>query len=230
MNKLEIKNLNMKLEEDNLVDRTKSALSKIWDDNEANFKYIIGLRLYQYAYGKHYDYTTKILPDDDVKRNIIISSYRKTNVSSSMAKQFQRLAFGYDGLTMQLTPKRLNISSKAANLEVMKKNTVSDHIIGATLCSEYIKLIFREGKKDKDIDWKKMDWLEERIKFMCNDWLQDNLWLWAQCRITKKEHNPKDGGVKRKWTKDTVLEEIEYRVNFMHYKDITQTIVICDYK
>lgn len=23
---------------------------------------------------------------------------------------------------------------------------------------------------------------------MCDYWLEDNLWLWAQCRITKNEH------------------------------------------
>ena len=33
-----------------------------------------------------------------------------------------------------------------------------------------------------------MKLVETKINEMTKDWLKDHLWLWATCRITKKEH------------------------------------------
>lgn len=231
MNSIDIEKLNSELNNSKLVNLRKEVFQKIWNEHQHDFKYMIGLRLYQYAYGKHYDYTTSILPknQEDVRKHIIWS-YRKSTErtnASSRAKRFQRLAFGYYGLTYELTPKRCNLSSLKAN-QANSKDTVADHIIGATLCSEYIKLVFKQGKKGEEIDWVNIDWLNERVEFMCNEWLQDNLWLWAQCRITKTEHNPKYG-VRRSIKAANIENEIKDRVNLRHYFEIEEPIKVRDY-
>ncbi len=75
------------------------VLNEIWNKKNKDgikygdeFKYLFGLRLFQYAQGKHYDYKTKMLPKDHESRKKIIYSYRKKNYSSSAAKQCQRLS------------------------------------------------------------------------------------------------------------------------------------------
>lgn len=206
---------NEQLKETDLVKKTKSKLNEIWDKHQNEFKYLFGLRLFEYAQGKHYDYTTNILPKDLEERTKIINSFRKTNISSSLAKRSQRLTIGYNSLTLNLSPSLCNLSSKAANEKY--KDTTSDHIIGVTLCAQYVKYVFQEGKDSKDINWIKLDWLDSQIDFMCNEWLKDNLWLWAQCRITKDEHKP-ENGLLRKQIKDTISDEVLYRADLEHYK------------
>jgi hypothetical protein len=231
---MEIENLNIQLQEMFLVKTTKNLLSEIWNkkNNKSGvkfgdeFRYLFGLRLFEYAQGKRYDYTTKILPEDKELRTKIIKSYRKTRVSSSLAKQSQRLTLGYNSLTLHLSPKICNLSSEAANKNF--KDTTSDHIIGVTLCAQYIINIFQEGKESKFIDWQDENWLDNRIDYMCNIWLKDNLWLWTQCRITKDEHNPKNG-LLRNMVKETIFEEIIYRADLRHYKK-AKIVVALDYK
>lgn len=221
----EIDYITKQLKETPLVKKTKNKLTAIWNEHQNEFKYLFGLRLFQYAQGKHYDLTTDILPSDKILRTKTLKAYRGTNRSSSAAKQFQRLSIGYNGLNYEFTPYRCRLSSKAANDN--PKDTVKDHIIGATLAAEYVKYIFQNGQESKNIDWIQMVWLNDRISYMCNTWLKDNLWLWAQCRITKKEHNPKTG-VKRNFPEKGLLKEIYYKANLLHYKDAT--INVCEYK
>lgn len=231
MANLEFENLNNKLRKTKLVNNTKIILNKIWEKKSKNgnkygdeFKYLFGLRLFEYAQGKHYDYTTKILPKDEESRRKIIESYRKTNISSSLAKRSQRLTIGYNSLTLNLSPKLCDLSSKDANVNF--KDTTSDHIIGVTLCAQYVKYIFQEGKESKVINWKDPNWIEGRIDYMCNNWLKDNLWLWTQCRITKDEH--KSDRLSRKMGKNnTILDEIIHRANLEHYE--IANIVLCNY-
>ncbi len=235
------------LKETPLVKKTKIVLDEIWDTrNKKNgnkygdeFKYLFGLRLFQYAQGKRYDYITPVLPNDQNERTNILNAYRKRNISSkprqfqsSLAKQFDRLSLGYNALTYDFTPMRCNLSSEEANKN--PNNTAKDHIIGATLCAQYVKYIFQEGKEGKDMIWANKDshganfddWLAGRIDYMCNVWLKDHLWLWAQCRLTKKEHN-QSSGVQR-ICGDDPLREILYKANLEHYKKAE--VVLSNYK
>ena len=126
MKENEILILQRDIKKSKLFKKTKKYYNDIWEikrkhkNKEAleykykdEFKYHFGLRLYQYAYGKHYDFTTTILPKNSELRTIIINSYRKTNNSSSFAKQFQRLSLGYNSIPYNFTAKRCNLSSKA---------------------------------------------------------------------------------------------------------------------
>jgi len=228
----DIKKLKLKIKESELFEKTETILKEIWEKQKKEFKYLFELRLYQYTYGKHFDYTNeRLLREDKKARTQIINSYRKkktTKNGSSLAKRFQRLSLGYNAIPYNLTPKRVNLSSKAANDEKDKKKTVNDHIIGATLIAEYIIYIFQKGKESKNLDWVELDWLDERLNYMCDIWLKDNLWLWTTCRITKDEHNPKKGGVP-KIISDDILKEIIHRVNFNHYSEAPIGITVCDY-
>lgn len=218
MTNLEFENLNKQLRQTRLVKETQENLSKIWDKHKDGFKYLFGLRLFEYAQGKHYDYTTEILPKNLEERTKIINTYRKTNRTSSGAKQVQRLTIGYNSLTVNLSPNVSGLKSKAAKNENYK-NSTDDHIIGVTLCALYVIEVFLVGKESNKETWENLDWLNDRIDYMCNVWLEENLWLWAQCRITKKEHNSKEGGVRRVFPEFTnhIEEEVMYKAKLSHY-------------
>ena len=167
---------------------TKKSLKEYWEANHEVLKYNFGLRLHQYAYEKYFDCTSEILPLNEDDRLAIINTYRGINRTSSRAKRFHRILLGYYGIAGSITPKRCNMSSKEANSPKNKDNRVNDHVIGVTTCSEYIKKIFLNGKRSNENTWKDEDWIKARINELCNNWLENNLWLWAECRITKKEH------------------------------------------
>lgn len=229
----EFEGFNKQLKETPLVKLTQEKLNSIWNSkNKKNgikygdeFKYSIGLRLSQYAQGKRYDYlNTKKLFKDDVSRAKIIEAYRKRkgSSSSSLSKQFLRLSIGYRGLTLDLSPFKCGLSSEKANKNY-KNKTVGDHVIGATLCSQYVIDVFLGGMKSNEETWTNLeDWLDIRIDFMCNKWLKDNLWLWAQCRITEKEHIPEIGeGVRRAFDEfeGDVKKEVLFKAKLSHYEE-----------
>lgn len=189
---------------------TDKRLLDYWnvDNNQATFKYAFGLRLAQYAYGKHFDYTTEIIPENHDLRTEIIESYRKrTSRGSSREKQFNRLLLGYYGIHKNLTPKICGLSSVEAN----KKNmpAVNDHVIGVTSCSDYIKDEFKKGFTSEN--WINMKGVSEKIEYMCNDWLPEHLWLWVQCRITREEHKADNLSRGNKYS-------VEEKRNLLHYK------------
>jgi hypothetical protein len=100
-----------------LKELTKNSLDKILNHSSIQnkqIKYHFGLKLYQYASGKHYDHTLDWKNDEEKK--IVTDIYRgKTIRGSRPEKQVQRLLLGYQALPIQLTPLRCNISSRAAN-------------------------------------------------------------------------------------------------------------------
>ena len=162
----DVREFTLKTEDTELAKKTKKYLTELWDEKDKNgvtygaqFKYLFGLRLYQYAYGKHFDYTSGILPEDKKEKEKIIYTYRKAKGKSSIARQFQRLSLGYNSLQYELTPYRCNLSSQAANEIKNKNKTTNDHIIGATLAAEYIKYVFQHGKESEDLDWKDLRWV-----------------------------------------------------------------------
>jgi hypothetical protein len=174
----------------NIEELTKKNLSQIWQGDfprlrkisEKQFRYHFGLKLYQYAAGRHYD-----LLIDEEERNEITSVYRQVKgEESSKEKQFQRLLLGYNGIPVYLSAYRCGLSSKEANsIEDQQKNTTHDHIIGVTLAGRYISENLDKRVKD---NYKDMKLVETKINEMTKNWLKDHLWLWATCRITKKEH------------------------------------------
>ena len=69
--------------------------------------------------------------------------------------------------------------------------------------------------------------VKNSIDELCNTWLFDHLWLWAQCKITVREHDVhnlkrvyigKVDGIK------TIEDEVKYKFNLEHYKNATITI------
>ena len=193
---------------------TKSNLQKIWNGSIKNvsqeqIKYHFGLKLYQYSAGKNFD---TFIPES--KRKNITSVYRSQDSKvSSKEKQFQRLLLGYQGIPVDLTPFKCGISSKEANKN--KINCVKDHVIGVTLAGQ---IIARELDNRLGNDYSSLDKVRYQINLMCDDWLQNNLWLWATCRITRDEHSPKRllRGSKINSGK---LSMLEYKKSLLHYKE-----------
>ena len=211
-----------------LVQLTNKNLTKIWNNQftginvtQEQFKYHFGLRLFQYAAGKHFDL---FLPRD--KRKEITSIYRQLKGrNSSKEKQFQRLLLGYNGIPVFFSAFRSGISSKSANLN--KKNTTQDHVIGVTLAGQTIA---KELDKRVNNKYDNLDNVQKTIDEMCNEWLPNNLWLWATCRITREEHKSN-----RLYRGDEVPKEyinshspIEYKKKLIHYKEAK--IIIEEYK
>ena len=96
------------LSESKLQKLTQNKINKIWFNNSQIIKYNFGLRLYQYAQGKVFDYScfnySNILPKDPNQRSVIIKQLRSKRRSSTVAVQFQRLLLGYNGIYVNLTP------------------------------------------------------------------------------------------------------------------------------
>jgi len=201
----------------NLEKLTKDRFKALWEKEQKYLKYNFGLRLNQYAYGKNYDYTTSILPNSYSERTQIIESYRKRSTrGSSRDKQFNRLLIGYYGTPVNLTPKKCGLRSEAS-IGKSQKETTNDHIIGVTSASQFV---LEEFKGRINREWKNVDLIDKVIFEMSNNWLENHLWLWAQCRITKKEHSPSRLKRGNRYT-------IEQKKNFEHY--IEAGIKLTDY-
>jgi len=200
----------------NIEELTKKNLSRIWQGDfphlkkisEEQFGYHFGLKLYQYAAGRHYD-----LLIDEEERNEITSVYRQVKgEESSKEKQFQRLLLGYNGIPVYLSAYRCGLSSKEANsIESTKKrqkNTTHDHVIGVTLTGRYISENLDKRVKN---NYKDLKFVETKINEMVKDWLKDRLWLWATCRITKEEHKLLSSKDIKKYS------AMEHKKNLIHY-------------
>ena len=211
------------VKESKLQELTKDSINKIWLNDSQIIKYTFGLRLYQYAQGKVFDYScfknSSILPVDDNDRSQIIKQLRSKRRSSTVAAQFQRLLLGYNGIYVNLTPSRCNLSSQQANKN--KSKCTQDHVIGVTSVAQYVIEIFRKDflKIEEKEDWSLFDnsKIQNRIGEMCDKWLKDNLWLWSQCRITKDEHK---GDNLARGTKFS----IEQKANLEHY-DLANIVI-----
>jgi len=220
------------MNQENLKELTSEAFERIWKSDSEVIKYQFGLHLFEYAAGKFFDYNSTLLPAEADARQEVIDSYRKTKRSSSIAKQFHRLSIGYYGVR-NLSPKKCNLISENA---LNSNNTTNDHIIGVTTCSQYVLKIFKEKLisnlkvPENDDPFKHVNNLKDvknSIDELCNTWLFDHLWLWAQCKITVREHDVhnlkrvyigKVDGIK------TIEDEVKYKFNLEHYKNATITI------
>ena len=114
-------------------------------------------------------------------------------------KSFEQVGIGYNGLG---TTFMSGIQSEAS-VGLSSKMTVNDHIIGTLLIGKHVHYILK--KSNYNIDW------------MVNDWLYDNLFLWAKIKVTKEEHQ-----------KDNILRNskhtIEQKLNLEHYKNVSNLI------
>ena len=86
-------------------------------------------------------------------------------------KAFYRLMIGYYGVGYGNGFSSGLLSNDAS---VKGIPTTTDHWAGASKVGEYVHMIFK--KSGYDIDW------------MLNEWLYDNLHLWATIKVTKEEH------------------------------------------
>ena len=143
------------------------------------------------------EYRWKENSNGDVKKN-------KGKFRSSL-----RIDLGYDGLAISLSKTNVGFelfSEKAYdaknNRELSK--TVVDHILGVT-----------DVGVDIFVQYKNTSWNE---RYMCEEWLPNNLGKFLTCRILKGEHqkeNSKDtNGIAR--GKHT----LEQKMKLEHYKEI----------
>ena len=174
-----------------------NALKEVWYKEKDYIKYVFGLRLFQYASGKIFDYSTfnytNILSKDNDARTKMIKRYRSSG-KSPLSRQFQSSLLGYNGIPISLTPYKCQLSSKLANenKSFKKVKLVNDHIMGVTTVADHIIKTFKKdflGLKEKG-QWSNLEnkFIYECISKMCDEWLKENLWLWSQCRITFNEH------------------------------------------
>ena len=235
-----------RIEKTKLYEISKSSLSEYWGENKNKLKYEFCIHLIQYACGKYYDYER--VKTGKAHSQEALETYRKTNKTSSKAFQFQRLLFGY---RIDLRPTITKLSSIKAN---KKGDVVKDHIIGTSLIGFYVIFMFKNelrtklkiGKKEKPFETlSKQKYEEEWFNIICEvaedfseSWLEKNLCLWAQCRITKKEHD-KDNLV-RGWgveeqkikTDEERLKIVFQRLNLEHYSNTKkgEEIIIEEYQ
>ena len=223
---------------DQITSNILGAKGSYWIKNKNYIKYNFALRLFQYSAGKMLDYTahlnTSILPSDPIERKKITDKYRSKRISSTRAKQFQRLLIGNYGVFETLTAKKCNLSSKKANelkLSGKSKNSdfVSDHIIGVTSIGEYVIKNFKAKylKIKQDKDWVELDYpyILLSINKMCDDWLSNHLWLWAMCRLTKEEHDSGEDGIRVERGTNIKVDD---KRKLKHYSDAG--IIIEEYK
>ncbi len=110
-------------------------------------------------------------------------------------KEFYRLMIGYygvgygNGFVSGLT---------SVDASIKGTPTTPDHWAGATKVGEYVHKVFKES--GYNIDW------------MLNDWLYDNLHLWATIKVTKKEHH-KDNIIQNQHTLEE-KNQLKHYVNF----------------
>ena len=189
----------------NNVELVNQGLGNYWSKNKKILQGYFYNKLkrvrsgYEAALNNPYDKNLfeKYYSNGDVKKN-------KGKFRSSL-----RIDLGYDGLAISLSKTNVGFelfSEKAYdaknNRELSK--TVVDHILGVT-----------DVGVDIFVQYKNTSWNE---RYMCEEWLPNNLGKFLTCRILKGEHqkeNSKDtNGIAR--GKHT----LEQKMKLEHYKEI----------
>jgi|SRR5210317_1382010 len=85
-----------------------------------------------------------------------------------------------------------------------KSETTGDSIIGTKLIGEIVTEEFKRGNITIDNS---------------EEWIYKNLWIWAQCTVTKEEHKAEN--IKRQNHYKLTLED---KVNFEHYPEKTEIL------
>ena len=84
----------------------------------------------------------------------------------------------------------------------------NDHIIGATTVGEYVHHMLKLNKY--------------RIDWMVDEWLYDNLYLWATIKVTKEEH--KKENIIRGDASNDVRKLVDSKMNLKHYKNVSNIL------
>ena len=174
MNKKGFK-MNMKLPV-NDVKFVNDKVSKYWNENQNELKAYFHNKLmgvkgeYQAALNNPYD------------TSVFEKHYSNGDVINNTGKfrSFLRLPLGYNALVLPLNKTNVGFelfSEAAYKLKVARKignKLTKDHIFGVTEVGVHIFVEFMNS------GW---DW-----KYMCDEWLPNNLELFFTCRILKSEH------------------------------------------
>ena len=134
-----------------------------------------------------------------LKSNLILLRTMDENSSDfdmEQYKPFYRLMIGYYGVGFGSGFSSGLVSNDAS---VKGTPTTTDHWAGASKVGEYVHMIFKKSKYN--IDW------------MLNEWLYDNLHLWATIKVTKEEHH-KDNIIQNKHT-------LQEKNELKHYKNFS---------
>ena len=107
---------------------------------------------------------------------------------------WRRLTMGYRGIGFcGGIPPRLKTKEVMPNV-----STSNDHVIGTTLCGEIVEDLLEKNDYD--------------FKYLIDNWLYDNLYLWGTIKVTKAQHH-----------KDNILRNantLEEKIMLKHYKNI----------
>ena len=190
----------------NDVERFNQGLSEYWLKNSKEVKGYF----YNKLMGVKSEYESAL--NNPYDKNLFENHYSGGDLKNKKGKfrSFLRLPLGYDGLVLSLNKKNLGFelfSKEAYKLKVARKignKLTKDHILGVT---DIGVLVFNQFMNSK---W---DW-----KYMCNEWLLNNLELFFTCRILKSEHQKVDdddsNGIARG------KHSIEQKILLEHYKEV----------
>jgi hypothetical protein len=175
-----------------------------------NIDYAFGRMIHMWVAGLQYD---MLQPSE------LVDNYCKLNEkNTSQLRQFSRHQFGYDGLGFKFTPTRCGLISKSAQSLKNKMSSkqyqsllTKDHIIGVTLVGWLIHNIIQDMLKDNIV-------VEDIVNYMVDEWLPDNLFLWAEANLTTKEH--KSENLKRD---NHTLQE---KINLEHYTEAGVELIL----
>jgi len=178
-----------------LKEITKKSIDNIYqDDVKEEINYWFGEMV---ALGY-----TLIRRSQKAPKSMVEKFHKQNDKGTNKVKQLCRLIFGYNGVSYNLTPTRINLISEAAKNVPSSKYTI-DHILGVTLVGEIIygeiKELYSNGLSESEV-----------VEEMVTVWLPENLWMFATARITKEEHN-KENLPRNEHT-------LEEKRNLFHYK------------
>ena len=107
---------------------------------------------------------------------------------------WRRLTMGYRGIGFcDGIPPRLKTKEVMPNVSTSK-----DHVIGTTLCGEIVEDLLEKNDYD--------------FKYLIDNWLYDNLYLWGTIMVTKEQHKAKN--ILRN------TNSLEEKIMLKHYKNI----------
>ena len=186
-----------------LPELVMGTMTKTYLKNKNHIDYAFGRMIHMWVAGLQYDMTQ---PSE------LVDNYCKLNEkNTSQLRQFSRLSFGYLGLGYKFTPTRCGLISRAAQLLKNKMSSTkyqnkltNDHLFGVTLIGWKIHNIIQDMLKDNIV-------VDDIVNYMVDEWLPDNLFLWAQATLTKKEHKSENLG-----RDNHTLQE---KINLVHYNE-----------
>lgn len=181
-------------------------VKEYWNKNEKEIK----AYFYNKLMGVKGEYEAAL--DNPYDSDVFENHYSNGDVENIKGKfrSFLRLPLGYNGLVLPLNKTNVGFelfSEEAYKLKVARKignKLTKDHIFGVTEVGVHIFMEFINS------GW---DW-----KYMCDEWLPNNLELFFTCRILKSEHQKEDeddsNGIARG------KHSLEQKMLLEHYKEV----------